>query len=180
MPHFVERSDLIEIPKGTGTEGFVRALRAILQQPRVQEIHINSKGQVEYVRLVRPDEQMQPLAIDFDTIRPYAIVRNGEVKEVRVPEDNAAIAISMLFRQVTMDRFYPVAFIAGANTELWRWYTRTTDLELPATDEFYGLPFFWDRQLEDETLILAAATARGAALIDVQRGYKISIPKGTP
>jgi hypothetical protein len=49
---------------------------------------------------------------------------------------------------------------------------------MPVTEEeIFGLPFLRDRLLEDYVLILCAGFARGAALVDTQKSYKLVIPQ---
>lgn len=174
---YKEVSETIEVPKNTGTKGFLRAIEDILRRPRVQSIEIDARGKVSYRYFARKGEENLPLRTDFETLMPYAVVRNGACVELAEPNSHAPTAIGQLFDMAAVDHLFPVAWVAGANTKLWDWYIDTTKFNPASREEFFGLPFLTDRAIPDETLMLGAAYARGAALIDVQKSYKIVIPQ---
>jgi hypothetical protein len=173
---YKEVSDVIEVPKNTGIEGFLRVVRDILKRPRVQCIEIDARGKVSYRYFARQGEEKLPLATDFETLRPYMVVRNGRAVELSDPSPHAPTAIGQLFDMAAADHLFPVAWVAGAQTKFWDWYVSSTKLNLCSQDELFGLPLLTDRSIPDESLLLCAAFARGAALIDVQKSYKIVIP----
>ncbi len=179
MSQLVEKSGRVEVPKGAGVEGFVRAMRAILRLPRVQSVHINNKGEMEFVRLARPDEEPQSLSVDFESVMPYSIIRNNQLRELAVPQDNAAVALVSLFRQVTLDRLFPISFVGSPASSVWSWFRASNGMEIPETDELFGFPFLVDTQVENEVLMLCTAPTRSAALIDTSRTYKISMPRSS-
>lgn len=43
-------------------------------------------------------------------------------------------------------------------------------------EDAYGLPFLADRQIDDDTLLLAASYDRAATIIDAQRAFKLLLP----
>lgn len=173
----VDHEDAIEVPRGAGIDGLMKVVREILRRPRVKRIEIE-KGKVSFTQAIQPDNPFEPLKVDLDTVMPHTIIRNCvDVKEIDVPADNAAFAVALLFRRVTMDRLVPIAFVGSSNSIIWGWHQRTTGIELPAPDELYGLPFFDDPQVEDATLFLCASTERDASLIDTQKTYKILMPE---
>lgn len=176
MGRLIDKTDTIEIPRGAGLEGYIKALRDIWPLSLVRRILIE-KGKIEYVRQVQPDDPFVPLKVDFDTVMPHTIIRNGEVRELEVPIDNAAFALAQMFRRASLDRLIPVAFVGGPLSVVWEWHHRTTGIELPITTELYGLQFLNDPHIEDATLFLCTSTERGAALIDTQRSYKILMPE---
>jgi len=175
--NYEEKNETIEIPIGTGVEGFLRALREILQLGRIQEVHIDARGKISYKRFAREGETPQPLDLDFESLMPYAIVRNGYVEEVIPSTTNAAVVLGQLFARAAADHVYPVAWVAGANTTFWSWLTKSTGLAGSVRDELYGLPFLQDHMLEDSVLLLCAAYGRRAAISDTQRSYKILMPE---
>ena len=174
---FEEIRESIDVPKNTGVTGFLQTVEGILRLPRVQEIRIDSKGKVDYRYFLREDEEKKPLEMDFDTLQPYAVIRNGVVVELETPHENAAVALGQVFAQMTADQLFPVAFVGGAASTFWQWYTASTGIELRTQDDLYGVPFLKERMLEDYMLVLCAAYTRHSALIDTQRSYKIVIPQ---
>lgn len=168
-----EEFNIIEVPKGTGIDGFLRTVRTLLELPRLQEILIDCRGKVAYKHYVRDDESQSPPQIDFESLMPYAVVRNGHVTEVAPRSSNAAIVIGEAFRAAAVDNVYPVAWVTGADSVLRAWYVRSTDVELPGRDEFYGLPVLRDRHVEDSTLLLCAAFGRTSSFAETQRSYKL-------
>ncbi len=169
-----ERLSKITIPKGSGTEGFVRSLRGILQLPRVQRIVIE-RGQVEFMRLAHAEEPDKPLNIDFETLRPAYIIKNTDLVELDYIQE-APKALALLFRRASLDRLYPTVFVGGTRSYIWKWF-QSSGLELPVTDELYGLPFVTDEEFTDDMLFMCAAPVRGSTIVDTQRAYKILMPE---
>jgi hypothetical protein len=178
MNEYEELRDTIDVPRGTGIQGFLRAIEEILKQPRVQEVKIDSRGKVSYLRYLRKGEANLPLSIDFDTLQPYAILRNArDIVEITGVSPNASMSLLTMFRTCSRDKLFPVAFIGGANTVLFEWHKKTTGVVLDVDqDAVLGYPFYRDHLIEDPTLFLAAAYSRNAALVDVQRAYKMLMP----
>ena len=181
---YKEYEEKLSIPKGSGVEGFIRALRSVLTLPRLKQVVIDGRGSVSYTYSVRENEGKRPIteeSLHFDDLMPYALVRNGVVTEMMAPEfhHNAANALGHLFQAVAADHLFPVAFVAGANSRFWQWYTKTTALSGPH-EELFGVPFLTDRMLPDEVLVLCAAYNRGDSIMGTQKSYKIVIPTEVP
>ncbi len=177
MAEYEEVTGTVEIPKNVGVRGFLKAIEDILKLPRVQSIHIDARGKVEYRHFMREGDPLKPLEIDFATLQPYAVIRNSRVVELGDPDPNAAVAVGQLFDSAAADHLFPVAIVAGANTQFWRWYESTTTIDPSTHEELYGVPFVIDRQLEDHVIVLCAAYTRAAALVDTQKSYKLVIPQ---
>lgn len=176
---YEEKTATLEIPKGTGLEGFLRAIREILLLGRVQELHVDVRGKISYRYFAREGDTTT-LDVDFESLMPYAIVRNGVVVEVIPWGANAAVILGQIFARAAADHVYPVAWVGGAQTTFWHWFERTTGIANAITDELCGLPFLRDRMVEDSVLLLCTAYGRHAALIDTQRSYKILMPEVAP
>ncbi len=172
--------EVIAVPRGTGIEGFVRTIRQVLKLGRVQGLRITSQGQVEYSYLKPKDKEKPIIELHFDTILPMALVANANMQEVPNRDDAAAIAILQMFRAAAIDHLQPIAFVMGAASHFWAWYERTTSLQAEIRTVLAGLPVFVDRHCPDEVLLLCAAYQRNNELIDLQKSYKIDIPKVTP
>lgn len=173
---YQEKIEKVEIPKSTGVEGFLHAIKSILQLPNIQKIEVSGKGEVSYRYFVPKDGNASPLKLNFETLEPYAVIRNGKVVELRSPALNAAVAIGQLFNMAALDHLHPLALVGGANTELWKWYEETTSIHPPTAESLYGLPVYGDRMLEDNVLVLCAGFVRDGSLIDTQKSYKMCIP----
>lgn len=172
--------DSIEVPKNTGKEGFLHTIREILYLPRVQNIFIDSKGKVSYKRYIMNGES-PTVSIDFEGLQPWHIVRNGEVEELQVGAYSAAVIITSLLDRVVEDKLRPIAFVLGANSVFWDWYSMTTGAPVDSREYICGLPIYTDRQTPDSALILCGAYTERASLIDTQKSYKVEmiIPVGS-
>lgn len=182
MKDRIEYKETIEVPKGTGRAGFILAIEQVLKLSRVQDIHIDARGKVSYTRFVAEGEEVAPLRVDFESVSPYAVIRNSEVVETSYPDDvNAAVAVSLLFQEVSVDQLFPIAFVGGMKTDIWRWMFNSTGVTPPKIrDELFGLPLYQDRMIEDYMLVLCAGYSRNAAMLDTQKSYKIVIPLQPP
>ena len=172
-----EEKQTIEIPKGTGRAGFLLAIEEILKLPRVQGIQVDARGTVSFSRFVNEDEKFVPLEVDFETISPYMSIRNSPMVEMPALIDlSPPELIYTIFNEASNDQLFPIAFVTGANSQLPLWL-KTSGHDLSrAKDEFFGLPLFSDRNIDDSVLVMCAAHSRGSALVDTQKSYKIVMP----
>jgi hypothetical protein len=179
--------ETIEVPKNTGKAGLLHTLESLLELRRVQEIHIDGRRlplKVTYKRFINEGEVELPLNINLESLSPYAVLRNGDIREAEVATDDvAAIVITKLFKEVSISGLWPVAFVSGPSSRFWDWHIATMGFSPSHNKEdAYGLPFLYDRQVDDDVLLIAAAYDRNAAIIDAQKAFKIQIPdtkKGT-
>lgn len=177
MIEYREITKTIEVPKGTGLTGFMLAISNILRQPRIQEVTITARGKVSYRRFARQNEPDEEIKLDFESVMPWAILRNTNIEELpSVPRSaNAAVVLGQMFAAAARDHLHPVAMVGGSASVFWEWYGQTTGIVL-GKDEAYGLPFLNDENIPNDVLILCAAYGRGASLVDTQQSYKIAIP----
>lgn len=180
MAEYVEKKGSLDIPKNVGVEGFLVALRDILRLPRVQHVELDARGRVNYRYYVREGQEALPLEVDFSTVTPYAVVRNGEVTELPQPDGNAAVAFAQLTAMAAVDHLFPCAVVAGTQSTFWAWFESSTRVVLPSREELFGMPFLTDRMVDDETLLLCAGFSRRGALLDTQKSYRLLIPKIYP
>ena len=175
---YQEHNEKIEVPKQSGVEGFLHALKAILTLPNVKKIEISSNGEVAYRYFLPKDAATAPLKVNFESLEPYAVIRNaGQVTELAFPDFNAAIALAQLFNMAAQDHLHPLALVGSPNSNLWAWYEETTSIKLLNKEGLFGLPFLGDRMIEDGTLVLCAGFARDGSLIDTHKSYKLCIPQ---
>jgi hypothetical protein len=156
---YKQQTGEVEVPKGAGVEGFLLAIRNILKLPRVQEVHIDSRGKVTYAHFVPDDVEPALLSIEFETVMPYAVVRSGHVVEVTRPSiENPAVTIGCLLHGAALDHLAPVAWVTGAKPALWAWYHGGTGTgENIRGDDFFGLPVLRDPKFEDNSLLTLVA-----------------------
>lgn len=177
MAEYIDRKEEVEVPRGSGLEGFIATFRKILELPRVQYVHVE-KGKVSFCRSVRPEEPKKPLGVDFESLMPSHIIRGVELLE-EAEEVNAANAVCRLLRRVGVMHLHPIAFASGTKTHFWEWHSKSTGIDLKdRPDQLYGLPFLRDEHLPDEALFICAAYSKGAALIDSSHALKMIMPLG--
>ena len=172
--------ETIEVPKETGKAGLLRVLEGIIDLKRVVEVRILASRppvRVFYKRFVVEGEPDRPLAIDLESLSPYAVLRNGEIQECDGGSGPAAVVIARLFREVSLLGLWPIAFVGGRASRFWDWHKETMGMSPSQTrEDAYGLPFLADRQIDDDTLLLAASYDRAATIIDAQRAFKLLLP----
>lgn len=177
-------TETIEVPKETGVAGLERLFGEVIRLKRVVEIHVVAHRppvKVTYKRFVAEDEPDKPLAIDLESLTPYSVLRNGKIEEFDGGTGPAAVVLAHLFREVSLVGLWPIAFVGGRATRFWAWHKETMGMVPSQTrEDAYGLPFMTDRQVEDDTLLLAASYDRAATIIDAQRAYKLLLPKPIP
>ncbi len=170
----------VDIPKSAGRAGFLKAIEAILKLPRVQEIHIDAKGRVTCTQAVESTLPVDTLQIDLEILSPYNIIRNSSAVELDLPtEDSAPVMAAKMFAFASSSRLYPICFVSGVNTNLWKWYA-SSGLTLPPfveEEEFMGFPLYRDKAVEDYVLFLCTGQFRGASLTENYRALKILIPE---
>lgn len=176
MSDFREQSDTIEVPRGTGVDGFVATIIGILKMPRIQYIHIDGNGRIKYARVVRKGEEFQRYSPDFEQLQPSFIIRQSNVKELPA-EENAAYAITMMFKAAGIEKLFPVAFVTNPKTRLWDWLIDSAGIDLSQTDDvLYGVPLIYDEQIPNYVLILSTAFLPNATMGEIRRCFKITMP----
>lgn len=170
MEGYEEKTSLVTVPKNTGIEGFLRAVRGVLALPFVQGIQIDAKGALRYTRYVKAGESEAPLAVNYEGLDPWSIIRNGVLEEItHEPGDSATSIIAYMFDFIAREGLVPTAFASGAGSHFWQWHSVTAGVELGRKTTAYGLPFLTDRQMPDHSLVLCAAYIRGGSLVDCHR-----------
>jgi len=168
----------IEVPRETGIDGFLLAIRAVLKKPRVQTVHIDARGKITVSRFVRANEPQVEFSIDFASVTPASAVRRGEVVELTVPEaEDPKTTVFRLFNEAARDQVYPVAFVVGAQSAFRKWVAGSLDVY---GSSLFGLRVLSDRHIPDDVLILVTAYGPSGDLVDVQRCYKVTLPLTQP
>jgi len=167
----VERT--VSVPLRTGVSGLMHAIREILKKPRVQSILIDSKARITYTCYVPDDMHDDNLGVNFEELEPSYIVQHSDIREIQNPSRNGAAAIGQMFAAVASDHLHPLAFVSGADTNLWEWYRLTSGVDMRRSDSMYGLPIYLDRAYEDDLLLLCAGYGRDAGFVDTQATYKM-------
>ena len=188
---FEQVSGVVDVPRNTGTEGFIQLIRSILKLGHVQDIHVTANGKVSYKYLAvksadRPEFNPEQL---FERASPSCVVRNSTLVEVRVDERKSSVeTLVLVTRSAQLDGVVPNAWVTGANTLLFKWLPSRSNIsaeQLQPGTILFGLPIYRDRMLPDESLILCASPCAGADLVDTTHAYKIAMvlpttPKGVP
>ena len=177
MPEFKEVRGSIEVPSNTGTEGFIHTLREVLKLSRIQEIKIDSRGQVTFKRFVLDQEEPENnFRVNFTDVEPYAVIRNASVKEFSPGGLPAPVVVGMMFDKASQESMSPLAFATGAHSVLKDWYRYTSGYTLEASDQLFGLPLLPDRQIPDTVLLLCTGYGRDASFLDTRVSYKVEMP----
>lgn len=175
MPEYKEISESISIPKGTGIAGYIETIKKILKKPRVQEVTLKTNGYIGYRRFALENEPEDSIGMNFEDLMPYSILRGADIEELQIASDSAAVAVAHLFSRTASEGLNPILFAGGSSSNFWEWHKDSTGVDL-GKESIYGLPYYPDPEIPNETLLLCAAYARDAALVDVKKSYKISIP----
>jgi hypothetical protein len=168
------KESTIEVPKNTGIDGFLHALKGILKLPRVQEVKIDGKGQVSYKRYIVEGEE-PAIGVDYEGLEPWNIIRNGDIVELWSLPTSASSRVVCLMDAARSEQLYPTAFVTGANSSLADWFRESSGVELRSTENLCGLKVYEDRSVPDSVLILCAAYTQDAGLVDTVRAYKVDM-----
>lgn len=166
MEGYVEKIHEVTVPKNTGIDGFLQTLRGVLGLRNVQNIQIDAKGVVRYVRYVRKGEEDEgPIQVDYTGLEPWGIIRDRELEDLGYHHETPApTAVALMFNRVAQENLVPCCFAMGAASVFWSWHERTAGVKLSRQYTAYGLPIYTDRQIPDHSLILCASYQRGSLL----------------
>jgi hypothetical protein len=173
--------DTIEVPRNSGTDGFLKLIRSILKLGHVQSIHIAGNGKVEY-RYLKPigrkDDQFNPEQL-FEDVSPSYLIRNSQMIELRVQDDAHSLEVlHRMMRAARVDGVEPLGWAVGAGSMLVEWLTARSCLSeehfFPC-DSLMGIPVHKDRMLPDESLTLCAGPVRGGEFSETTHSYKIAM-----
>jgi hypothetical protein len=178
---FEQVSEVVEVPRHSGKEGFVQLIRTILNLGHVQDIHVQANGKVTYKYLAAKDVERPAFNPEqlFERVSPSCVVRNSILQEIVV--DVKANAMETLFRVMRiarLDRVETISWVTGADTILPVWLTKRSTIPedvIRPYDVLMGLPVWKDRMLPDESLILCCGSNLGADLADTTHSYKIAM-----
>lgn len=173
MVEYIEERNELDIPGATGIDGYLSAIRNVLELPRVQGLEVLI-GKIRWRRFRRPDEPERNVEVDLDTLMPYSIIRTRDIVEVTAAA-TAAVALGQLFTRAHVDGLNPIALVTGPQTHLHQWWLTSSDVELPV-DSVYGLDLLRDPHIGPEALVLCAGFGKRAALVDTIKSYKITMP----
>lgn len=167
-------SKTISVPKNVGAEGFLHALKSILKVPRVQRVVIDSVGKVSYEYFKMEGSEDASLGLDFDSLRPGAVVRNVDMQELElVEEDKAPVVMCHLFRMCRIANLVPITLVTGMNTNFWKWHEEAGVRGMDDTPhDAYGLPILFDEMIPDELILLCAGYDKESTLIDSAKVFK--------
>lgn len=170
---------VVKTPRNTGTAGLLHSIEAILKMPRVQQITIGKRGQIEYEYLLPEEEPDREVQISFDSLTPGAIVRNRPVVELPMTGNPAELSAPSIIAQVLVaarrNRLFPLAFVGGIASTFFEWH-RLAGVDFTSTEEAYNLPFYADAQIPNEALLIPTGLDRGTELVDTVESYKIDLP----
>jgi hypothetical protein len=167
-----------EIPKGSGIDGFLLVIKHILIMPRVQSITIDGRGKIHMKRYARKDEPTVQSMLDLATVEPATIAMANTIEEVVYDQHDLRGAIDivcMLMSKASVDKLYPVCFLAGVQTPLFDWIRKTSMFTF-SPDSLMGFPVHLLRTIPDDTLLLCTAFGPRASVVDIRHTYKVALP----
>lgn len=169
MPEYKEVEKVVTVPKGTGIDGFLEAIRKILRRPRVQEVVLGAEGSLRYRRFTLEDEPEDEPDLDLDSFLPYFVLQRVLIQELPVPPDEPVLTqIWRMFAAAAADGLNAIGFTCGGYPTLLPEYPQSTSI--------FGLPVWVDHHIPPDSLILLAAFTRQSTLLGTQKAYKISLP----
>lgn len=174
--------ETFEIPKSTGLSGFLSVISSILKQPMVQLIEV-TPSKVRYKRMVQEGSNSMPLEIELETLTPYAVLRNcREIYEFEFDDKldftkNVFLVLFTMFREVNEEQLYPICWMSGTRSLLFDHIKAATDRRWRDADDFMGLPFRTDAQIEDNILILCAGANQSRENVDVEYAFRLLLPE---
>lgn len=173
-----QQTHTIEVPANTGVEGFLVVMRQVLQLPKVQKVVIDCTGRVTYQRVVQEGEENSNVNVSFDHIQPYAIIRNGQTKELTYPGSmSAAAIIGAMFDVLAFNSLTPIAFVVSPQTTLWSWLYFSSALEVHTKSVLFGCPLLLDKHIPTTALVLCAGVDGTKAVVDTRVSIKVEIPR---
>jgi hypothetical protein len=166
----------IEVPKNTGPDGFMVAVKSIIRIPRVKSIEINAKGVITYSYYKIEGSPDAPMSVEFETVTAAAVIRNTDTIEIQYPQDEPApLIICRMFRAVRVAGLVPIQFVSGVGTSIWEWHASSGMDISDVRDELYGLPLVLDPHIPDEALVLCAGYDKNSTMIDAVRSFKAAM-----
>ena len=171
---FTLKEMTVNVPLNTGVDGFLLAVRKVLELSRVQGIQIDAKGTLIYKRYVANDDG-ETIGVDYEGIEPWHIIRNSELLELRDLPTSAASRVVCLMDAARSEQLYPTGFVTGADTSLAAWFRESSGITLRTDKALCGLKVYVDRHVPDSALILTAAYSPTAGLVDTVKSYKVDM-----
>lgn len=172
----VKISEKIKVPPGAGIDGFLKAIKEVLQLRRVQGVHISPTGMITVEHYVPDELDKRPAThIDMTDVTPgYAIQHVAAMHEVAYTfGSNAAEVICRMFGDADCDDLVPFAFVIGTASKLWDWHAKTS--RTINRGSFYGLPLIEDPTIPDDILVMCTSYERSSTFAEIINTYKIAL-----
>jgi hypothetical protein len=168
---YVERSGHVVVPKNAGIKGLLKTVEAILSEiPSIQTITIGADGRVWYSWFAPEGAADKTgLEVDFTDVLPYAVIRNTRVVEVASKEPGAQFLLLEMFTKASLEQRFPICFVAGTDSCLWRWLGMQPGVSL------FGCFIYYDAEVPDDVLILCTSYARTTSITDTDCAFKITM-----
>ncbi len=172
---FVRTQSSMNVPKNVGVKGLLRILEALLTEiPHVVRVSLTATGTIEYEWYAPKDSlKDDPLTLPatiLDDLTPYQILRKVQIHEL------PGFGVTTLLHACHKDKLYPIGFVTGVRTTLWKWLSTRLGVDFEATnryDDLFGYPVLSDSDIPDDTLILCAGYGRTIHIADTFAAYKI-------
>lgn len=182
MSHYELKSKTIPVPSMAGVEGFLHVIREVLRFPRITELRVTEKGEVQFWWKEPTSEDPMGLGPTILNLAPltvaHAVSRAAElsnVVDVPVDLDAPHQPAPLLLSFAQQEGVCPLLFAVRSPSVFRRWVLHTTQLNFGRG--CFGLPLEGEESLPDDVLILLATERPSLTIMDTTHVFRTIIPK---
>ncbi len=161
MNGYSKQKVTIAVPRASGVQGFLHAMKEVLSRHNVDSVVVNSSGQVDVVIWVKnrdENHEFGPMqtAIGFESLMPAELLSRITLQEVATEADVLPeLLMTRLFQEVDVEGLFPALLVVQNLDTFGKWYRAVT--RQPFRGNVFGCHVAEDQNIADDIAILFAS-----------------------
>lgn len=177
---YEQKSKIVTVPPRAGVEGFLHVLKEILKLPRVTEVRMTDRGEVQFWWNEPTDTDslsLGPVTLDLAPLSVEHALANANVVDEPFDEDrHVSLIAPALLARAQEEGVYPLLFVVHSPSEFRKWILACTGLHFGSRGCF-GFPLEGDSSIPDDVVVLLATMRRSTSILDTTHAFRTILPK---
>lgn len=177
---YEQKSKTVTVPSRAGVEGFLHVLKEILKLPRVTEVRMTDRGEVQF--WWNEPVSLDPLSLGPTTLDlaplsvEHALVNASIVDEPFDDGRHISLIVPSLLARAQEDGVYPLLFAVHSPSAFRKWILECTGLHF-GNKGCFGFPLEGDSSIPDDVVVLLATMSHSTSILDTTHAFRTILPK---
>lgn len=177
---YEQKSKTVTVPPRAGVEGFLHVLKEILKLPRVTEVRMTDRGDVQFWWNEPVDTDplsLGPTTLDLAPLSVEHALSKALVMDEPFDEERPySLIVPSLLARAQDDGVYPLLFVVNSPAVFRRWILEWTGLHFGSKGCF-GFPLEGDSSIPDDVVVLLATMRQSTSILDTTHAFRTILPK---